>query len=128
MTADNPWTLIEAHEQFDCPYFSVRRDVVSYASGANLHYNSVRMKVHGVAILPIDGHGCTTLVGQYRYVLDRYSWELPGGGASLDRPAIIAARQELLEETGIVATRWMELLASPVAPGTLDEITTAFVA
>jgi len=86
------------------------------------------MKVFGVAVLPIDREGCTTLVGQYRYVLDRYSWELPGGGAPLDRPPLEAARAELSEETGYRAAQWLQILDAPVAPGTIDEITRGFVA
>jgi 8-oxo-dGTP pyrophosphatase MutT (NUDIX family) len=128
MTTDNPWKLLEKNERFDCPYFTVRSDLVSLNGGSVRPYNSVRMKVCGVAILPIDADGCTTLVGQYRYVLDRYSWELPGGGAARDRPAMEAARQELAEETGYQAEHWLEILASPVAPGTLDEIITCYVA
>jgi 8-oxo-dGTP pyrophosphatase MutT (NUDIX family) len=128
MTTENPWKLLEAEEPFSCPYFTVRSDVVSYEGGQRRRYNSIRMKMRGVAVLPIDSQGRTTLVGQHRYVLGRYSWELPGGGAPVDGPAIETARAELSEETGLVANRWLELFAIPVAPGTLDEITTGFVA
>jgi len=128
MTTDNPWKLLEIEEPFSCPYFTVRSDVVSHAGGPQRRYNSIRMKMRGVLVLPIDSRGYTTLVGQHRYVLDRYSWELPGGGAPVDRPAIETAQAELSEEAGLLARHWMELFAVPVAPGTLDEITTAFVA
>lgn len=128
MTTSNPWRLLNASQPFDCPYFSVRSDTVSHAGGQPQAYNSVRVKLHGVAVLPIDADGCTTLVGQYRYVLDRYSWELPGGGSPANRPAIDAARRELSEETGIEARYWLKILEVPVAPGTTDEVTTAFVA
>jgi len=46
----------------------------------------------------------------------------------VEKKAITAAQHELREETGIVAGRWLRLFATAVAPGTLDEITTAFVA
>jgi 8-oxo-dGTP pyrophosphatase MutT (NUDIX family) len=124
----NPWTLVKPGEPFTCSYFTVRSDLVSMSGGAPRLYNSIRMKLRGVAVLPIDAEGCTTLVGQYRYVLDRYSWELPGGGSPPERPALETAKDELAEETGYRAEHWLQVLEAPVAPGTLDEITTGFVA
>lgn len=127
MILANPWKILEKNEPFTCPFFTVRSDLVSHR-GATGRYNSVRMKVFGVAVLPIDGEGYTTLVGQYRYVLDRYSWELPGGGAALDRPAVDSAASELSEETGYTADHWLQIVETAVAPGTIDEITRGFVA
>jgi 8-oxo-dGTP pyrophosphatase MutT (NUDIX family) len=124
----NPWNVISRSETYTCPYFTVRSDKVSFANRKPSTYNSIRMKVFGVAILPIDKDGCTTFVGQYRYVLDRYSWELPGGGASHDKTAIESAQMELSEETGYRADHWLQILAAPAAPGTTDEIFSGFVA
>lgn len=128
MNTENPWTVLRTNEPFTCPYFTIRSDLVSIADGQPRPYNSIRMKVFGVSILPIDDQGCTTLVGQYRYVLDRYSWELPGGGAPQDQPTLESARSELSEETGYIADHWLNILEVPVAPGTIDEITRGFVA
>jgi len=125
---DDPWKLLEIRRSFDCPLFTVRSDLVCHAGGAPRPYNSVRMKTDGVLILSIDSEGCTTLVGQHRYVLGRYSWELPGGGAPRGRAALDVARAELSEETGMTADHWLQLLELPVSPGTYDELTTAFVA
>src|SRR5579864_7072463 len=100
VSGENPWNLLSGEESFSCPYFSIRSDLVSHSGNKPRSYHSIRMKVHGVAVLPIDDTGCTTLVGQYRYVLDRYTWELPGGGALIGQPGIEAARKELSEETG----------------------------
>ena len=79
-------------------------------------------------MLPIDQEGCTTLVGQYRYVLDRYTWELPGGGGQYDRPAVESARQELSEETGYCADHWLQIVDACVSPGTSDDVSRAFAA
>jgi hypothetical protein len=73
----NPWTVVRKEEKFTCSYFSVRSDTVRFGAGLPRPYNSIRMKSIGVTIAPIDDEGCTTLVGQYRYVLDRFTWELP---------------------------------------------------
>ena len=86
------------------------------------------MKTIGVAIAPIDDEGCTSLVGQYRYVLDRFTWELPAGGCRLDQVPVEAAKIELSEETGYRATHWLRLFDGSVSPGTTDGKTQCFVA
>jgi 8-oxo-dGTP pyrophosphatase MutT (NUDIX family) len=86
------------------------------------------MKTIGVAIAPIDEEGCTTLVGQYRYVLDRFTWELPAGGCRLDQAPVEAAKIELSEETGYRAVHWLRLFDGAVSPGTINGRTQCFVA
>src|SRR5579872_5908851 len=110
MDTANPWTVLSQAEPFTCPYFTVRSDMVTHSGAAPRPYNSIRVKLFGVAIVPIDEHGCTMLVGQYRYVLDRYTWEAPGGGAGYDRPVIDSAREELGEETGYRAEHWLQIV------------------
>ena len=82
----------------------------------------------GVTIAPIDDEGCTTLVGQYRYVLDRFTWELPAGGCRLDQAPVEAAKLELSEETGYAAAHWLRLLDGIVSPGSTDGRSQCFVA
>lgn len=130
-TADarvNPWTLHREEESFTCAFFSVRSDTVAHGSRRPRVYNSVRMKSSGVSIAAIDDEGCTMLVGQYRYVLDRFTWELPGGGCRLDQAPVEAAKIELSEETGYRADRWLQLFDATLAPGTIDGRTQCFVA
>ncbi len=128
MADSNPWTLVKKNELFTCPFFTVRQDLVSHAGGAPRPYNSIRMKFEGASVLPIHADGSTTLVGQYRYVVDRYSWELPGGAAFHGTSPSDAARAELSEETGLTADHWLHVLRSAVAPGSLDEVNNGFVA
>jgi 8-oxo-dGTP pyrophosphatase MutT (NUDIX family) len=124
----NPWSVLEADVKFDCQYFSIRQDIVQHAQGAARPYNSVRMKFHGVCVAPIDNEGCLTLVGQYRYVLDRYSWELSGGGSLVGKSHLDTAKAELSEETGMTAEYWLKIVEASVSPGTSDEVTPAYVA
>ena len=105
----NPWTVLRKEEKFTCSYLSVWSDTVRHGPGLPRAYNSVRMKTIGVAIVPIDDEGCTTLVGQYRYVLDRFTWELPAGGCGLDQAPVEAAKIELSEETEYRAAHWLRL-------------------
>lgn len=124
----NPWSVISSHTAFDCPYFQIRQDVVSLAGGAARSYSSVRMKYYGVCALPIDEKGRVTLVGQYRYVLDRFTWEVPGGGAAIGTDPLVTARAELKEETGCRAEHWLKLMEGMVSPGVSSEIVPAYVA
>jgi 8-oxo-dGTP pyrophosphatase MutT (NUDIX family) len=124
----NPWTVLRKEEKFACSYFSVWSDTVRHGTSLPRAYNSVRMKTIGVAIAPIDDEGCTTLVGQYRYVIDRFTWELPAGGCRLDQAPVEAAKIELSEETGYRAAHWLRLFDGSVSPGTIDGRTQCFVA
>ncbi len=124
----NPWTVLQKEETFTCSYFSVRSDTVQFGAGLPRTYNSIRMKSIGVTIAPIDDEGCTTLVGQYRYVLDRFTWELPAGGCRLDQAPVEAAKIELSQETGYRATHWLRLFDGTVSPGSIDGQTQCFVA
>ena len=80
---------------------SVREDEVINPGGGKNLYGHVHFKNRAVAILPLDEDGNTWLVGQHRYTLDAWSWELPMGGAPLDEDMLIAAQRELREETGL---------------------------
>lgn len=130
MTGDqaNPWTLLQKAESFACSFFSVRSDTVTHGARLPRVYNSVRMASPGVNIAAIDDEGCTTLVGQYRYVIDRFTWELPGGGCKPDQTPVEAAGMELSEETGYRADHWLQLFEASWAPGMVDGRTHCFVA
>ena len=94
----NPWTLIQKNDKFDCPYFTVHSDTVTHRGGKQRSYNHIHMKNFGVAVVPIDNDGSTTLIGQYRFPLDRFTWEVTRGGGGRDVPAINSAKRELREE------------------------------
>lgn len=124
----NPWKVLKQDTSLDCPYFSVRHDSVSLAGGDPRSYHSVRMKYYGVCVVPVDRDGSVTLVGQYRYVLDRFSWEVVGGGARMGDDPLATARSELQEETGCTAEHWLKIVEGAVSPGISTEVTPVFVA
>lgn len=81
----------------------MREDDVTQPDGAPGIYGVVSMKNRAVGIVPLHADGSVTLVGQYRYTMNEYSWEIPEGGCPDTELPEHAARRELREETGLIA-------------------------
>lgn len=124
----SPWTLIEERPVYECEFYTAHSDLVKHRKGNPRAYCSVRFKHFGAAVVPIDHDGCTVLVGQFRFVLNRFTWEVPRGGGTHDRTAAEVARTELLEETGLTAKNLLQVSRLWVSPGTTDEWAPGFVA
>ncbi|MEY4926033.1 MAG: hypothetical protein RI894_469, partial [Bacteroidota bacterium] len=75
-----------------------------------------------------DKEGNTWLVGQFRYTLNRYSWEIPEGGGKIGVPPLESAQRELLEETGISAKKWTQILELHTSNSVTDEYGIAYLA
>lgn len=106
----NPWKILSEKEIYDNPWINVTEYQVINPSGGNGIYGKVHFKNHALAILPLDEEMHTWLVGQYRFTLNQYSWEIPEGGGPHGIEPLESAKRELLEETGLVATEWTELM------------------
>lgn len=122
------WIRHTSHIVYDNDWMTVREDQVTNPGGGSNLYGHVHFKNLAVAILPIDEQGNTRLVGQTRYTLGQYSWELPMGGAPLQEDPLEAAKRELREETGLVASDWQEILRLHPSNSVTDELGIAYVA
>ena len=88
----------------------------------------MHFRQRAVGVVPLDEEGHTWLVGQWRYTLDAWSWEIPEGGAPAGETALDAARRELAEETGLSAARWSPLLELHTSNSVTDEHAVAWLA
>ena len=122
------WKKHASRIVFENDWIVVREDHVTNPGGGQNEYGHVQFKNVAVAILPIDTDSNTWLVGQTRYTLGEYSWELPMGGAPRDEDPLDAAKRELAEETGLIATEWRELMRLHTSNSITDELAIAYVA
>lgn len=106
----SPWKTISSKTVYDNPWITVKHEDVINPSGGEGIYGTIHFKNYAIGILPIDHEGYTWLVGQYRYPLKQYSWEIPEGGGSLHETTLASAQRELLEETGLKASKWTTLI------------------
>jgi 8-oxo-dGTP pyrophosphatase MutT (NUDIX family) len=124
----NPWTVVAERVIYDNKWIGLTEyDVINPGGGKGI-YGKVRFKSLAIGILPLDDRGNTWLVGQYRFPLDAYSWEIPEGGGDPMVAPVESAKRELLEETGLVARDWEELMQLQLSNSVTDEIAYIFLA
>ncbi len=121
MTKSNPWQFIKSREIFDNPWMQVREDEVINPGGTKNYYGKIQFKNQAIGIIPLDDEGNTWLVGQYRYVLGLYSWEIPMGGSPIEEDRLTTAKRELREETGLTANNWSCFLRLHTSNSITDE-------
>ena len=124
----NPWMISGQKEVYDNPWIRVTEyDVINPGGGQGI-YGKVHFKHLAVGVIPIDEQWNIWLVGQYRFTLDQYSWEIPEGGGRMDEDPLEAARRELLEETGLVAGEWTKISTLHLSNSVSDELGYIFLA
>ena len=128
MQQRGPWKTRSVEERYSTPWISVSHHEIIDPSGREGIYGVVHFKNLAVGIIPLDEEGNTWIVGQYRYPIDAYSWEIIEGGGSRERPPIESAQRELREEAGIVAEHWTEVLQMDLSNSASDEVAIIYVA
>ncbi|WP_429228399.1 NUDIX domain-containing protein [Inquilinus ginsengisoli] len=124
----NRWTTLKIKSVYENPWIKVDEHDVLTPAGTPGIYGVVTFKNLAIGVVPVDDRGRVTLVGQYRYALDLYSWEIPEGGGDPQLPPVISAQRELREETGLEAAHWHGLLTMHPSNSVSTEIAHLFVA
>ncbi len=117
----NPWTTLSSRIVYSNKWIELYEHEVINPSGGKGIYGKVHFKNKAIGIVPIDENGYTWLVGQFRYTLNAYSWEIPEGGGPLHESPLAAAQRELEEETGLRAKKWTELMRIHTSNSVTDE-------
>ncbi|UJP64814.1 NUDIX domain-containing protein [Mongoliitalea daihaiensis] len=124
----NPWTTLSKKLIYENQWISVSEHQVINPSSKPGIYGKVSFLNKALGIIPVDEEFNTWLVGQYRYTLDEYSWEIPMGGGLLTENVLENAKRELKEETGITANRWTEIMRIHTSNSVTDEEGFVFLA
>ena len=125
---ENPWKIRSEKNIYDNSWINVTEYQVINPSGNPGIYGKVHYKNVAIGILPLDAGMNTYLVGQYRFVLGQYSWEMPEGGGPEGTDPLDSAKRELLEETGLKAQNWTELQRLHLSNSVSDELSILYLA
>jgi 8-oxo-dGTP pyrophosphatase MutT (NUDIX family) len=125
---ENPWKTLSSKSVYENPWIQLTEfDVVNPGGGLGI-YGKVHFKNMAVGVMVLDAQRNTYLVGQFRYTLDEYSWEIPEGGGPVGTDPLDSAKRELLEETGLVAQNWELLLEMHLSNSVSDELAILYLA
>lgn len=125
---DNPWKTLSRTQVYENPWIKLEHHDVLQPDGAPGIYGVVRFANHAVGVLPVAEDGSTWLVGQFRYSLNAYSWEIPEGGCPLGTSPADTAHRELREETGLRAAHLLPIHKVALSNSVCDEQGSVFVA
>lgn len=123
-----PWTRRSRRIAYDNPWITIWHDDVARPDGSPGIYGVVHFENLAVGAVVLDDDDRVLLVGQHRYTLDAYSWEIPEGGVPDVESPLDGARREVREETGVEADGWRELVRFHLSNSISDEAGIVFAA
>ena len=124
----NPWKILDREIVYDNPWIEITEFQVINPSGGKGIYGKVHFKHIAIGVIALDADWNTWLVGQYRFTLDQYTWEIPEGGGRMDEDPLEEAKRELLEETGLLANEWIKILTMNLSNSVSDELAIIYLA
>lgn len=124
----NKWQTISIQEVYENPWIKLEEHQVINPAGGKGIYGKVHFKNIAIGIIALDEHNNTWIVGQHRYVLNEWSWEIPEGGGPMNTDPLESAKRELKEETGLSATTWTKIATVHLSNSVSDEVGIVFLA
>ncbi|WP_205511122.1 NUDIX domain-containing protein [Longitalea arenae] len=124
----NPWKVLGEKKVYENPWIRLTEFDVINPSGGKGIYGTVHFKGIAIGVLPLDEDLNTYLVGQYRFPLNQYSWEMPEGGGALDVDPVESAKRELQEETGLMAEEFTRIVEMHLSNSVTDEYAIIYLA
>ena len=125
---ENPWQITAEKVEYDNPWINVTEYQVINPSGNPGIYGKIHFKNIAIGVFPLDDELNTYLVGQFRFAIGQYSWEMPEGGGPVGTNPLESAKRELLEETGLKAEKWMEIQHFHLSNSVSDELSIIYLA
>ncbi|CAN5264125.1 hypothetical protein BH09BAC5_BH09BAC5_13310 [soil metagenome] len=125
---ENPWKTHTSEEVYESPWISVTKHDITNPGGFPGTYSVVHFKNLAIGVIVLDENLNTWLVGQYRYPIDQYTWEIPEGGGKPEIDPLESAKRELLEETGITAGKWTKIQEMFLSNSASDEFCILYLA
>lgn len=124
----NDWQILGERKIYDNKWIGLTEyDVINPGGGRGI-YGKVHFKNTAIGVLVLDEALNTYLVGQFRFTLGAYSWEIPEGGCPINMDPLAGGKRELLEETGLVAKDWTELFRMHLSNSVSDELGITYLA
>lgn len=124
----NPWKTHTSELVYESPWISLTKHNVTNPGGNSGTYSVVHFKGFAIGVVALDENYNTWLVGQFRYPINQYTWEIPEGGGDLNVDPVESAKRELQEETGITAKKWTKIQEMHLSNSATDEFCALFVA
>lgn len=120
-TQQSPWQILATAVQYDNKWIRLTEHQVINPNGGKGIYGVVHFKNLAIGVVALDEEFNIYLVGQYRFPLEAFSWEIPEGGGPLGEDPLLSAQRELLEETGLVAEQWEPIVQMHLSNSVSDE-------
>ena len=128
MTTNSPWKVLSSKEIYTNNWISLTEHQVLNPSGGEGIYGEIHFKNFAIGVIPLDENYNTWLVGQYRFPLKAYSWEIIEGGGHLQTHPLASEKRELQEESGITAHQFLEIQRMHLSNSVSDELAIIYIA